>query len=343
MAGLLLVCMAAFLWGTVGVARASMSEGPAAAPVMVGLVRTLLGAGCLLTTAWILRLPHPGWRRLPIRPILVFGVAGATFQICLFSAFSVVGVTVTVAVTVCAPVLIVAATDAISQRKVPGWDLMIALAVASVGVLLVLPGQDPGKPSLTSGYFGGALLAGASLAFAALALAARSMTRHCEPVRAAGLGLVVSFFVLAAIAAQGAGPVELASVLSAPGRDLWILVYVGVIATGGAYLAFVLGMHWCSSPSVGLTATMIEPGVAALLAALMLQERLTPSEAVGCGLMMMAVLLMSCSEQGRATDSRRGAMEPLHKDRRSSARSRPQAPKREEYPSQPRTVEGPTD
>ena len=134
-----------------------------------------------------------------------------------------------------------------------------------------------------SGLYGGVLLAGASVAFAALATVTRTITRHIEPVRTAGLGLAASAVALAATV--GLGDVRVSSVLAAPGRDLAILVYIGVAATGGAYLAFVLGMHLCSNASAGLAATMIEPGVAVILAALVLQEHLSLREAGGCTLM----------------------------------------------------------
>ena len=81
-----------------------------------------------------------------------------------------------------------------------------------------------------------------------------------------------------------------------PARDLAILGYTGVIATGGAYLAFALGMRLSRSPTVGIAPTLIEPGVAALLAALVLHERLGAREAVGCGLMLAAMVMLAMSE-----------------------------------------------
>ena len=93
------------------------------------------------------------------------------------------------------------------------------------------------------------------------------------------MGLAATALVLAALvlARPGAAVPELARL---PPGDLAILGYVGIVGTGGAYLAFVLGMHLSRSAAAGLTATLIEPGVAAVLAALVLPEP-APDAAAG--------------------------------------------------------------
>ena len=89
----------------------------------------------------------------------------------------------------------------------------------------------------------------------------------CTALHGVGLGLAVTS------AGAGGGGAHRASddlgVLAAmPARDLVILGYTGLVATGGAYLAFALGMRLSRSPTVGMAPTLIEPGVAAVLAAL---------------------------------------------------------------------------
>ncbi|HVG46882.1 MAG TPA: DMT family transporter [Rubellimicrobium sp.] len=292
MAGVLLICAAAGLWSTVGVASAFMSDAGGEAPALIGLVRTVLGAASLLLAASVLGLPRPRWRRMPLGLLAVFGVAGAAFQLCLFAAFREVGVTATVAVTVCAPVLIVAAAEALGQRRAHEWAVTIAMALGTAGVVLAIPRQGGGGTTLE----GAALLAGASAAFAVLGVATRRLGRQLDPVHTAGLGLAASALVLGAV--LGLEPGRLSAVAAPSGRDLAILLYIGVAATGAAYLAFVLGMQRCSSASAGLAATMVEPGTAALLAALMLHERLSPPELGGCALMTLAVILLARAERG---------------------------------------------
>ena len=298
MTGIVLVCLAAFLWGTVGVANSLMTGGTAVDPAVVGLARTSLGAASLMLAAVMLRLPWPARRELPIVPIAVFGLAGAVFQTLLFAAFRHVGVTVTVAVTVCAPVVLVTIGDAAWRRRVPDRGVALAVAVASVGVLLALPqGVRPaGAEAAALDPLGISLLAGASVAFAIVAATARLLARRLHPLRAAGLGLGASAAALGVAVAIGEGA-ALPALARLPRADIAILAYTGIAATGCAYLAFVLGMHLSRSASAGLAATLIEPGVAALLAALVLREHLTINQLAGCSLMMGAMVLLFAAER----------------------------------------------
>ena len=297
MGGVLLVCVAAILWGTVGVASSFMSDPGVADPAVMGLVRTTLGASVLIAGAVALGMPLPGLRQFPFRALLVFGVAGAVFQICLFAGFERVGVTVTVAVTVCAPVVLVAIADTLWRRQMPDRLVMIAIAVAAGGVLLARPAAGiDAEAAGTIDASGVGVLAAASIAFAVLALAARSMSGRLHPLGVAGFGLAATALAVAGFLALERGAAGF--VLAPPsGGDLMILAYVGIVATGGAYLAFVLGLHRGRSAATGLTATLIEPGVAAVLAAVVLGEQLTRPEVSGCLLMLAAVVLLFAAER----------------------------------------------
>ncbi len=276
MKALLLACLAGALWGTTGVANRLMTGDPALDPVLEGLTRAVHGAGSLLAAAGLLSVPWPAWRQLPRLPLLAFGVAGAVFQVCLFAAFDTVGVTVTVAVTVAGPAALVAVGDALWNRRPPELGAALAIALASAGVLLALAGSPrPAGPALVE-WGGAVLLVAAACAFALVAAAARSLGKALHPLQGAGLGLAATSAALAGVLlARGASGLDVLAAM--PGRDLAILGYTGVFATGGAYLAFVLGMRLSRSPTVGMAPTLIEPGVAAVLAAFILRERLSPA------------------------------------------------------------------
>jgi drug/metabolite transporter, DME family len=294
MLGLLLVCLAAALWATVGVASGRMVA--VVDPAMAGLIRTTLGAVSLLLAAEAMRVARAGSDDFPYRALLAFGLMGAVFQITLFAAFAQVGVTITVAVTVCAPPLIVAAGNALWRGRLPKPGVMLAIAVAAAGVLLVLVGQDGITPTRAIGAGGMALLAAASFAFAGLAVASRTMVQRLHPLRAAGLGLAVTAAVLLAVVLlEQKTSMAVLAVLSLP--DLAILLYIGVAATGVAYLAFVLGFGLSRSAVGGLVATMIEPALAALFAAVLLGELLTERESWGVALMLVAMLVLFDAER----------------------------------------------
>ena len=161
-------------------------------------------------------------------------------------------------------------------------------------------GDNGSIGSLASMTGSGALVVlGSAVAFAVVCGAAGAMTRDLHPLRAPGLGLsATSGLLLFVFFAQGRGFETIASL---PALDLAILAYTGLFGTGLAYLAFVSRIHLSRSAAIGVAPTLIEPGVADILAALILHERLAPIEMAGCLLMI-------------------GAMIPLiHRDRRGSS------------------------
>ncbi len=294
MRGFFLVCVASVLWGTTGIANSLMSVRTVD-PALIGLGRTVLGALSLLVVAEAMRLPWAG--RLPLLPLAAFGLAGAVFQVCLFAAFVQVGVTVTVMVTVCAPVLLMTMLDALRQRRRPEIVVAAALGIATLGVMLTLVGKAAVSDRAHGmDLHGNLLLATASVAFVVVARAAAAMARVMHPLRATGLGLGVTACVLALVVLCSP-QADFSTLGGLPAGDMAILAYTGAFATGGAYLAFVLGMRQSRSAALGLAATLIEPAVAALLASMVLGERLGVSQMAGCLLILGAMIALSCAEQ----------------------------------------------
>ncbi|MCF1708483.1 DMT family transporter [Tabrizicola sp. J26] len=288
-AGLLLVMLAAALWATVGVAVGMMDSHRLGADTL-GFVRTLIGAAVLLAAA-VATGGVPRGMRLPALPLLVFGIGAAIFQVCLFRAFREVGVTITVTVTVCLPPLILAVADAMFARRLPCALVTTALVVAGAGVAaILLPGSEAHllRPVNAGGWI---LLLTASFAFAGVAASARRLSGVVPPLFGTGLGLAICTVLLAGHALIG-GSLDMAQVATLERRDLAILLYLGLFATGGAYLAFAVGIRLCRSSTSGLVASMIEPAIAAALAAALLGEFLRPMELVGCAGVITAMVLI---------------------------------------------------
>jgi DME family drug/metabolite transporter len=189
---------------------------------------------------------------------------------------------------------------------VPDAGVAVAIVVASAGVALAMfGGRGWVRSALSIDFRGVLLLTAASVAFAVVAAVARVLAREVHPLRASGLGLAATAAALSLVVA--ARSPSLSALAALPGRDLAILAYTGVFATGGAYLAFVLGLALSRSAAAGLAATLIEPGVAALLAAMVLRERLAAAEALGCALMLAAMVVLFLAERRVAAATRSAA------------------------------------
>ncbi|MBE9639944.1 DMT family transporter [Salipiger mangrovisoli] len=305
LAGLAMVSVAACLWGTVGVANGLMRKDIVFDPALIGMLRVGMGAILIFLIARLAGHPLPEMRRLPLAPLCLFGLSGAVFQICLFAAFARVGVTVTVAVTVCAPPMIVVAASALRRGRLPpGWT-MVALMLSVAGLALV--SFDPQAAVDAAGALdmvGAGLLAGASLAFVGISVAARAACRTVPCLCVTYLGLAATGGVLAAVGLSRSSG-SLVDLTMLEPRELALLAYIGFAATGGAYCAFVTGMKLSSSAGVGLIATMTEPAIAAFLAAVLLRETLSLAEAVGCALMLVAMLALFRSELGTTSRAQR--------------------------------------
>ena len=249
MKAILLVSLAACLWGTVGVADRLMTGAPRLDPTLVGLSRTALGAALP---------PHPCRlpRDRPARPgkrcrSTSFCVRHrrGRFQTCLFAAFDRVGVTITVAVTVAGPAALVSIGDAAWNRRLPEPVAAVAIAVAIAGLLVALAArrQRAGQHRLAGrrppSRRRRCLLRRRRLR----PLAQRQVSTPCTPPASASSSRLDAS-PSSRSARGGADPDDLAAL---PARDTAILAYTGVVATGGAYLAFVAGMGLSRSPTAG--------------------------------------------------------------------------------------------
>ena len=80
---------------------------------------------------------------------------------------------------------------------------------------------------------------------------------------------------------------------------LGLILYLAVVPTALAYICYCWGIARCRSTDVGLIASMIEPTIAAVLAMMLLHERLSAVEFAGCLLMTLAMVVLIKTERGK--------------------------------------------
>ena len=132
---LVLVMLAATLWATVGVASRLFPNDISVSDEAYGFIRTAV-AGPALLLLWALcggaTRRWPAARTVP--GFLLFGVCCAIFQIGLFRSFSLLGVTVTVFITVCLPPVIVVLWGLWRQPGAVSRAVVGALMLAVAGL-----------------------------------------------------------------------------------------------------------------------------------------------------------------------------------------------------------------
>lgn len=282
--GLAEVAAASVLWGTGGLAVQLVREHDPLSPVTISAWRMAVAA-CVLVLA-LLALRRGGelvaLARARPRRLLAVGVGTAAYQGFYFVSVTQVGVAVSTVVSLgLAPVLLTVA-EAVRHRRAPSRGRLAVLVAALAGLLLV---SVAGHESSTGpAPVAGVLLALASGTTYALTTAAGgSVSRQAPPlVLTAGMTLVGAAVLLPCLALVD-GPL----VTTDPAALAW-LAYLGVLTMALAYVLLYSGLR-VVAPSTAVTASLVEPVTAAVVAAVVLSESLGPAAAVGIVLVIGAV------------------------------------------------------
>lgn len=287
--GIVAVLAAALLWGTTGTAA---TFAPPVGPLAMGAAA--LGTGGILQAA----IAAPSLRRE--RPALssqrgtVLAGAGAgagavlIYPLAFYSSMHLAGVAVGTVVSLgSAPIASGLLEWAIERRRLSGWWMLAAaLGIAGSAVLCTAKMHD--APSETLPTVAGVILglvAGATYAMYSWS-AHRLMNRGVE--RAAAMGAV---FGLGGIALM---PVLLmtGAPLIASAQPMMVGIYMALVPMFLGYLLFGYGLTRVT-PSAATTLTLAEPPIAALLAVVIVGERLPAVGWAGLAGICASLLVLS--------------------------------------------------
>ncbi|HET7356953.1 MAG TPA: EamA family transporter [Nocardioidaceae bacterium] len=279
-----LVLGGAALFGTVGTAEVL---GPVVPAAGLGAGRLLVAAALLLALAvagghaaalpGCLRSASTWWA----------GLGQACFNVCFLAAMLQAGVAVGTLVAIGAtPIITGLLTRQVSRR----W--LVATGVAVAGLVLLVGGQAVGRSVLQPSVLGIGLALGASASYATYIIAGNAAVARglpTTPYLAAtfGVSAVLTLPLLAF------GDTDWMARASA-----WLLVgYLAVVPTVVAYSLFNRGLRGVRSATAS-TLGLLEPVVAALLATLVLGERLSAVAVAGAALILVGLVLIVRSSAG---------------------------------------------
>jgi drug/metabolite transporter, DME family len=278
--GLVLVCSAGVVWGTIGPAVDIVHERSSLSVLTIGAYRSVAAVAALALAATAVRR----WaaclalvREHGLRVVLV-GVLTAAFQLLFFVAVVAAGVSVTTVVALgFAPVLLLLLASA-RNRRPPSLAEALTVGAALLGLLLVSTGGTGAShaPHPTLGVLA-ALGSGAAYGLSAdvggsltqehdaLAVTTCTMTIVAVVLAPGGLGLALRSGESTGTSSGGA----------------WVLVvYLGVVTMAFAYVLLYAGLR--STPSgTAVVATLLEPVTAVLIAVLFLGETLSATGVLG--------------------------------------------------------------
>jgi DME family drug/metabolite transporter len=282
--GVVQVCLAGVLWGTGGLAVQLVREQAPLSVTTVSAWRMGLAAAVLLLVVVVLGRLHDVRRLLAHRPgaAVAVGLLTGGYQALYFAAVVAVGVSVSTVVALgLAPVLLTTAESARS-RRLPGRTRLLVLTAALGGLVLVsvAAGGSGTGPHPVAGL----LLAAASGTTYALATAVgRPLAAASDPLALTAVTATAGALGLLPLALLGGGPFG----TSEPAA-VALLAYLGVMTLAVAYALLYAGLRTVTG-SAAVVATLLEPATAAVLAAVVLGERLGVLGVLGTVLILVAV------------------------------------------------------
>ncbi|RLU80419.1 EamA family transporter [Streptomyces griseocarneus] len=303
--GLLYIALAATSWGTTGTTAGLVMDDSGLGPVALTFWRTAGGFVLLLSARlWMSRRAEPAVRAArPYEPwprragrLIVAGLGLTVFQTAYFAAVAATGVAVGTVVTLGAAPVLAALGGRVALGERLGSGGRVAIVGASAGLAVLLLGND-GTGTVRPAGVALALLSAAG--YALLTVHGRRLGRQgraTDPFTTALTSFAVSTVCLLPLAAvEGLWPHarELA-------RTLGLMAYLVSVPTALAYALFFAGLAVVRATTVTVI-TLLEPVTAAVLAVLLLGERLTAATVLGTVVLLSAVTGLAVAEaRGRA-------------------------------------------
>ena len=284
--GLLLIVLAAMLWGTAGVSTRTIYGLAETTAVSVAFLRLALSLPVLGGTA-VAVLGRTGWHIGPrhLGLMAVSGVMLALYQLLFFAALERVGVAVATLVTLCSAPVLVALLSTVLLGERPTRKLGVAASLAIFGTLLLVSPAE-GTTVDDSATIGLLLALGSAFGYSLVAIISRRIAGAYPPLLPVTVAAAVGTLALLPVLLLD-GPH-----LAYPAAGWLLLLYLGVGPTAIGYVLFTRGVR-TTAATVASVVTMVEPLTAAVLSWLFFDERLGPLALVGAGLLLGAVLLLT--------------------------------------------------
>ena len=288
--GLFYLVLSGLLWGTGGLTGSLLGRSAGLSAIAVAAYR--LTAGGLLIVAFraLAGRPWPAGRAAWTR-ITVIGLLAALYQSCYFTAVSLTSVPLATLVAIgAAPVIVLAAARVTGRPGGRHAAATTALAVTGLGLLVGLPSGFGETAVLASS--GMAVLAAAG--FAAVTLTSSRPVPGLDDLTVTGFGFTIGGLALMPFA-QLAGGMGFRPSLASAG----LLAALGTGPTAVAYTFFFRGLR-SAAPSTAALLALLEPLTGAILADLLLGERLSATGIAGAAAIGAAVIVTVRANRGAA-------------------------------------------
>jgi len=290
--GLPYLVISGLLWGTGGLTGSLLSRTAGLSALSVAAYRLTVGGVLIVVFLTVTGRRWPKGRAAWTR-IAVIGLLAALYQSCYFTAVSLTAVPLATLVTIGTAPVIVLGVDRLTGRRTGRFaGATTGLALTGLGLLVGLP----------SGFRETAVLASAGMAvlaaagFAAVTLTGSRPVPGLDDLTVTGFGFTIGGLALMPLA-QAAGGIGFRPGPAAIG----LLIALGTGPTAVAYTLYFRGLRSAAASTAALL-TLLEPLTGAVLAALLLGERLSVTGIAGAAIIAAAVILTVRANRGGTPD-----------------------------------------
>jgi len=276
------------LWGTTGTAQTfatlSMSS------YWIGTARLVVSAIFFALCIAVFdrqSLAKERLARIPWTLILIAAISMCVYNLAFFAGVRSAGVAVGTALALGSGPVWAGLVQALWLRRMPSMVWWFAISVAIAG--LILASSDSLTTTSDAATTGLILCLISGLSYAMFAL----VTKQAVAMAPASMVTAMTFTIAALLALPAA--VLLAGIPVFNIGDLPVMLWLGVIATGVAYLLFSLGVqHVSSATSVALT--LAEPITAVVLAIIIVGEQPSNKGLFGMVIVFIGLVLIVRAE-----------------------------------------------
>lgn len=281
--GILLVLLAAVLWGTTGISARFINDLYPLSPLTIGAWRLLFAAPILVLISFLSNGNKEPVQKGHLGIFLIYGVTVATYQLSFFSAVTLAMVSTATLIAICTSPVFVAVLSRVFLHERLKARVFISLVLSISGTILIMDIYQLNFLLNSNQSLGYLLALGAGLSYATYTVAGKSLLAHYSPLRIVSITFSLgAFFMLPFITIPPNVPLA-----------VWgILLFLGVVPTALAYIIFTTGLKNTTATNAAI-ASLFEPLTATFLALILIGERLTWMQSIGAVLLFSALAIIS--------------------------------------------------
>lgn len=287
------------IWGTIGIAAKYLYQESALDAVSVTWLRALIASPVCVLLAW--RALGRKTFAVTKRDFTILASLGAlliVYQFFYLASLNRIGVSATTLISLCgAPVFVVIASAIFLDEQLTRRTIG-ALTVAMVGTAMLVGWQTGGTGETRDTVIGVALSIGSAMGVATHVFVSRLVAGRHHASRPLAISFPAGALVFAPFA-LGRG-IDLH--MGLPGWSL--LIYLAVGPSAIAYWFFQRGLQDVNAADASIV-TLLEPLIAAILAAFLFEERLGVLGWIGAGLLIGSIAVLTMTAPGRAASPER--------------------------------------